>query len=217
VNIHKGLPAIFAPGSPESVRTIDFPKAVTDHPDLKFCAYHSGYFQEGTHPEGKDGLTEWLEVIASIPKKLRKNVYSELGSTFAITLLEGPDQAAHLVGSLLKALGSRNVLWGTDSVWWGSPQFLIDAFKNLQIPAPMQRQFGYPPLTENTKRRILGGNAARLYRIDRKARRCTVPPDSFATMQAEQGGYRTERSLRAYGPRTRREFLSLLLQDPRRT
>ena len=30
VNIHKGLPAIFAPGSEETVRATDFPKAVAD-------------------------------------------------------------------------------------------------------------------------------------------------------------------------------------------
>ena len=215
VNIHKGLPAVFAPGSAESVRTIDFPKAVRDFPELKFCAYHSGYFQEGSHPAGKDGLTEFLEVIQSIPKKLRKNVYAEIGSTFAITLLEGPDQAAHLLGQLLKALGSRNILWGTDSIWWGSPQFLIDAFKTLQIPAPMREQFGYPALTDRAKRRILGENAARLYHLKRRDPRCTVPPDALARLQEEQGGFRSERTLRAYGPRTRREFLALLLQDPR--
>src|SRR5262249_9248755 len=60
VNVHKGLPAIFAPGSPETVRTTDFPKVVRDWPHLRFCAYHSGYFQPSTrsptgttHPEGK--------------------------------------------------------------------------------------------------------------------------------------------------------------------
>jgi hypothetical protein len=51
VNCHKGLPATFAPGSEETVRTTDFPKVVRDWPKLKFCAYHSGYFQ-GDHPDG---------------------------------------------------------------------------------------------------------------------------------------------------------------------
>src|SRR5262249_47383406 len=127
VNVHKGLPAIFAPGSPESVRTTDFPKVVRDWPHLRFCAYHSGYFQPSTrsptgttHPEGKPDISEFLEVIASIPRRDRDRVYAEIGSTFAFKLTrEGPDGAAHLLGKLLKALGPRNVLWGTDSVWWG--------------------------------------------------------------------------------------------------
>jgi uncharacterized protein len=214
VNVHKGLPATFAPGSEEFVRTTDFPKVVRDWPNLKFCAYHSGYFQ-GDHPEGKDGLTEFLEVIASIPKPLRKNVYAEIGSTFGFLLLQGPDQVAHLLGQLLKALGPRNILWGTDSIWWGSPQFLIDAFKVLQIPPAMQQQFGYPPLTDAVKRRILGGNAARLYKVNKRERRCSVPADRLVAIQTDQGGHRAGRSLRWYGAQTRREFLTMLRAERR--
>ncbi len=77
----------------------------------------------------------------------------------------------------------------------------------------MQEQFGYPPLTPRAKRRILGLNAARLYGIDPRARRCTV--DAVDRMRAEQGGFRAGRSLRAYGPRTRREFLALLARGAR--
>ena len=139
------------------MRATDFPKAVHDWPRLSFCAYHSAYFTSADdHPEGKVGLTEWLEVLVSIPKKERNRVYSEIGSSFAIVLSQGPDAAAHFMGQLLKALGPRNILWGTDSIWWGSPQWLIDAFKALTIPEAMQEQFGYPPLTERTKRLILG-------------------------------------------------------------
>jgi len=216
VNVHKGLPAVFAPGSPESVRTTDFPKVVRDWPKLKFCAYHSGYFQGTTHPEGKNGLTEFLEVLGSIPKRERRRIYAELGTTFAYHLLQGADQAAHLIGQLLKALGSRNILWGTDAVWWGSPQWLIDGFKNLQIPASMQEQFGYPPLTKRAKRRIFGENAARLYGVNVRQARCTVPADRLAEVQQEQGGMRAGRTLRVYGPQTRREFFATLAWGERR-
>jgi hypothetical protein len=209
INVHKGLPAIFAPGSEESVRTIDLPKAVNDWPRLSFCAYHSGYFQDGDHPLGLDGLTEFLQVVASIPPAQRRRVYAEIGSTFAVTLLQGPDRAAHLLGQLLLAVGPRNILWGTDSIWWGSPQWLIDAFKTLQIPPAMQAEFGYPALTDTIKKRILGLNAARLYRVSRGRRRCTVPGDALQQLQQEQGGMRAERSLKVYGARTRREFLAI--------
>ncbi len=210
INVHKGLPALFAPGSEETVRATDFPKVVHDWPKLRFCAYHSAYFGTNDHPEGKAGMTEWLEVIASIPTKERKRVYSEIGSTFAIVLGRGPDAAAHFIGQLLKALGPKNILWGTDSIWWGSPQFLIDAFKALTIPEQMQEQFGYPPLTDKTKRRILGLNAARLYGVKPNAKRCTIPASQLAQSQAEQGGLRAGRSLLAHGPTTRREFWKLL-------
>src|SRR6185369_7283800 len=135
--------------------------------------------------------------------------YAEIGSTFAVTLLAGPDQAAHLLGQLLQVLGPYNILWGTDSIWWGSPQWLIDAFKMLQIPPSMQEEFGYPALTDVTKERILGRTAARLYRVRRRQPRCSVPADSLEQVQQQQGGFRADRSLRVYGARTRREFLSI--------
>ncbi|HEV7734741.1 MAG TPA: amidohydrolase family protein [Candidatus Binatia bacterium] len=213
VNCHKGLPAIFAPGSPESVRTTDFPKVVRDFPGLKFCAYHSGYFQGTEHPTGKTGSSEFLELLAAMPVKERRRCYAEIGSTFAIVLTQGPTALAHFIGQLLKTLGSRNILWGTDSIWWGSPQYLIDAFKTLQIPADMQAQFGYPPLTDKAKRRILGENAARLYGVKRGAERCSIPEDRLDQVQAAQGGPREGRDLRWYGPQTRRDFFAMLRRN----
>jgi len=209
VNTHKGLPAIFSPGSEEAVRTLDYPKVLADFPKLRFCAYHSGYFQAGQHPEGKDGISEFIEMAEALPRKHRKRLYAEMGSTFATTLL-GPDmEVAHYVGQLLKTLGSKNILWGTDSIWWGSPQFAIDAFKNLQIPESLQEQFGYPALTTRDKKRIFGKNAAKLYKIKKRKKRCTIPEDTFAEAQRVQGGAREGRSLQVYGARTRREFLEM--------
>jgi predicted TIM-barrel fold metal-dependent hydrolase len=208
VNVHKGLPATFAPGSEESVRTTDLRQAVQNFPDIRFCAYHSGLFQ-GDHPEGKDGISEFIEVVESIPKKLRRNVYAEIGSSFAIKLLEGPEEAARFLGELLKTFGADNILWGTDSIWWGSPQFLIDAFKALQIPASMREQFGYPQLTKRAKKKILGKNAARLYGVKPRERRCAISADRLSGAQVANGGFRTDRSLQVYGARTRREFLSI--------
>ncbi|MCW5893173.1 MAG: amidohydrolase family protein [bacterium] len=214
VNCHKGLPAIFARGSSESVRTTDFPKVVRDFPKLNFCAYHSGWFQDDTHPEGKLGNSEFIEIVQAMPKKHRKRCYAEIGSTFAFILLDqGPEGAARFMGQLLKTFGSRNILWGTDSIWWGSPQFLIDAFKNLQIPAPMREQYGFPQLTERVKKRILGENAARLYGVKRKAKRCTINVDQLATLQEAQGGAREGRSLRWWGPQTRRQFFAMLRRE----
>lgn len=216
VNVHKGLPLTLFPASPQDVRAIDFPKVARDWPSLKFCAYHSAYFTGDSHPEGKRGNSEFLELVGAMSPQERKNIYAEIGSTFPITLLAGPDQAAHLIGGLLKVLGPKNILWGTDCIWWGSPQFLIDAFNSLQIPVPMQEEFGYPPLTPEVKERILGLNAARLYRIKPQKKRCKISGDRLAQLQAERGGVRNAgRSLRWYGPQTRREFLTLLRREGR--
>jgi predicted TIM-barrel fold metal-dependent hydrolase len=209
VNVHKGLATLFGQ-NPEYVRATDFPKVVADWPQLRFCAYHAGYFLSGEHPEGKAGISELIEVVEGMPHKHRKRVYAEIGSTFVTALLlDGPEGAAHLMGQLLKTFGSKRILWGTDSMWWGSPQFAIDAFKNLQIPESMQEEFGYPPLTEKRKQHILGLNAAALYGVKPREPRCSIAPDRIEQMQTALGGFREDRSLRTYGPRTRREFLAL--------
>jgi predicted TIM-barrel fold metal-dependent hydrolase len=221
VNTHKGLPAIFAPGSPETVRTTDYTQAVKNFPKMKFCAYHSGYFQGDTHPEGKQGIDEWIEVLEAMDKRERKRMYSEIGSTFGFLLTadqgDAPGQEqfrlAHLLGRLIRTLGSKNVIWGTDSVWWGSPQFLIDAFKTLQIPSSLQESEGYAPLTDKVKKRILGLNAAKLYGVKPKEERCSVPADRLAQLQAAQGGPREGRDLFALGPQTRRGFMQLLRNE----
>jgi hypothetical protein len=218
VNTHKGLPAIFAPGSPESVRTIDYPQALKNFPKMKFCAYHSGYFQGDTHPEGKTEITEFIEMLEGLPKKDRKRMYAEIGSTFGITLTADQGdpagqekyRSAHLLGQLLKTLGPRNILWGSDSVWWGSPQFLINGFKVLQIPAELQEQFGYPQLTDKVKKRIFGLNAAKLYGVRPKAPRGEVQLDQLQQIQQAQGGPYGGSTLRWYGPQTRRGFLAML-------
>jgi len=209
INVHKGLPNTLFPGSAEYVRTRDFPKVVRDWPDLRFCAYHSGYFLDGSEH------SEFISILEGMDRASRRRVYAEIGSSFAITFLAGPDRAAHFIGRLLKVLGSRNILWGTDAIWWGSPQWLIDAFKALQIPPAMQEEFGYPPLTAKAKRRILGLNAAHLYGVKPREPRCTVPPDAIDRLREAKGGVRAARSLRVYGPRTRREFLALWRREGR--
>jgi len=48
--------------------------------------------------------------------------------------MRGPTTATHLLGKLLKHIGEDNVLWGTDALWYGSPQTRSrpsEAFKSL--------------------------------------------------------------------------------------
>jgi uncharacterized protein len=202
INVHKGLPQILGPMASEYVRSRDLPKVSLDWPRLTFVAYHSGYFGEGP-----SGIEEFLGVVRSI--RGRRNVCAEIGSSWAIVFGRGPETAAHFIGSLLRDVGSGRIVWGTDSIWWGSPQWQIDSFKAFQIPTSMQEKFGYPPLREIDKRRILGLNAARLYRIKVNEKRCEIANDALSKLRADRDFVDANRSMRPYGPRTRREFLAL--------
>ena len=135
------------------------------------------------------------------------NVYAELGSTWRF-LMRDPDSAAHALGKLLKYLGPDNILWGTDSIWYGSPQDQIQAFRSFQISAELQERHGYPALTPDTRARIFGRNALRLYPVPDDVLRTHLGKDAVAHMR-ENHRNRPDPDFLTYGPKTRREFFNL--------
>jgi hypothetical protein len=62
-------------------------------------------------------------------------------------------------------MGSHRVVFGSDSLWYGSPQWQYEAFWRFQIPESLQHRWGYPEITEADRRNILGLNSARLYHV----------------------------------------------------
>lgn len=170
---HKGL----APGPPDPERghPRDLPKAAKDWPNLNFITYHAciqpAFFMYDAFEEVKSGklregvpdiswTTEYATVVAPY-----KNCYAEIGTTWASSIVTFPTLAAHIMGQLMKFMGPDRIVFGSDSVWYGSPQWQIDALWRFQIPEELQKKYGYPALTEDDKRRILGLNSAKLYGI----------------------------------------------------
>jgi hypothetical protein len=80
--------------------------------------------------------------------------------------MSSPDEAAHLLGKLLRYVGEDNVIWGTDCLFYGSPQDQIQAMRSFQISEEYQERYGYPRLTKEIKAKILGLNGAALYGVD---------------------------------------------------
>ena len=76
---------------------------------------------------------------------------------------------AHILGQLLKYFGENKIVFGSDCVYYGSPQWQIEAMWRFEIPDSIRRQYGYPDLTRSAKRKILGLNSARLYRLSSDA------------------------------------------------
>jgi hypothetical protein len=76
-----------------------------------------------------------------------KNIYMELGSTFGQLATTNPTACAHLLGQVIAAFGADHVLWGTDSIWYGTPQWQIEAFRRFEIPDALVEKHGYAPLT----------------------------------------------------------------------
>ena len=93
------------------------------------------------------GRSSWVSDLAEIPEKYGvTNVYGDLGQIFAWTTVAEPRLAAAMMGTLIKGLGADHVIWGTDAVWTGSPQWQIEGLRRLEIPEDMQKKYGFPPL-----------------------------------------------------------------------
>ena len=75
-----------------------------------------------------------------------------------------PHRRGDIMGQFMKFLGEDRIVFGSDSVWYGSPQWQIEALWRFQIPDELRQKYGYPELTE-AKRNILGLNSAKLYGI----------------------------------------------------
>ncbi len=180
--LHKGLPF---PGDPELWSPMDICKAAVDFPDMNFLVYHAGFKSvQQSLPKAADGFAKdahipWTSDLCAWKKKNPqvKNIYMEMGSTFALMVTANPLLAAHVMGMMIEAFGADHVLWGTDSIWWGSPQWQIEAFRRLEIPGELQKRFGYQPLTDDVRRQIFGLNAAKVYGIDPRTKLHPVPDD----------------------------------------
>lgn len=195
--VHKG----FSNGSPYADPK-DVGPAAKANPDISFVVYHSGFDvtplkAEGPYDEtntaGVDRLITTLKQNGIGPGG---NVYAELGSTWRI-LMGNPTTAAHVVGKLLVHFGEDNVMWGTDSIWYGAPQDQIEAFRAFEITPQFQDQFGYPLLTKEIKAKILGLNSARLYGVSPVTGDCTFDRERIAELRQTSADNNT-----TFGPRT---------------
>jgi predicted TIM-barrel fold metal-dependent hydrolase len=209
VAIHKGLPF---PGLPREFATCaDVGPAARLFPDGNFILYHSGF--ETDRREGPYDAAHAERGIDNLVKSLAENgigpggnVYAELGSTWRF-LMRDPTSAAHALGKLIRHVGEDNVLWGTDSIWYGSPQDQIQAFRAFQIDAALVQEHGYAPLSPSVKAKIFGLNGARLYGVDPAAvmRRAATDPIGRRKRAAER-----RPSFATYGPRNDAEYEAFL-------
>jgi len=211
VCIHKGL---FAPAMAEKFPRLlpyadvsDIGRAAKDWPGLNFLVYHSGYRWVGGNPA--DGMAEfdttgrssWVSDLAEIPEKFGvNNVYGDLGQLFAWTSVAEPRLSAALMGILLKGLGSDRVVWGSDAVWTGAPQWQIEGLRRLEIPEDMQKKYGFSPLGSPEgaiKTAMFSGNSARLYGLEKHA--SIVNGDRFSALKTEYRRSGPGRSNLRYG------------------
>jgi predicted TIM-barrel fold metal-dependent hydrolase len=178
--IHKGLP--LGPVADYN-HPRDLIKAARDFPDIDFLVYHAGLLSVSATSQAAEvpWTTEFCQLKKQAPDLT--NIYMELGSTFGQLVTTNPTACAHLLGQIIEAFGADHVLWGTDSIWYGTPQWQIDAFRRFEIPAELVEKHRYTPLTRAVKEQIFGLNAARVFGVDVNAKRNELPTDYLSRIK----------------------------------
>jgi hypothetical protein len=141
----------------------DIGPAARQNPDINFIVYHSGYDSETqTAYPGDDKVNSADRGVNSLVKTLRENgwdasrfvprglehgnvpnVYAEIGATMR-SVMSAPDELAHLLGKLITHVGPRRVVWGTDSLWFGSPQPVIVGLRGFKMSARACQLYNLP-------------------------------------------------------------------------
>lgn len=212
---HKGLPLPWL--DPEYAHPASIVRAAKLYPDLTFICYHSGFepgASEGPYapdgkPEDDKGIDRLIRAHAEAGFRPNQgNLYAELGSTWRYHMSR-PDEAAHMIGKLLKHFGDERICWGTDSLFYGSPQDQIQAFRTFSITDEFREKYRYPQLTDRARRNIFGLNGARAYGLKVSEIKKTQADDPLKNVR-RASRERPNPSFRTYGPKTRRAFLDLI-------
>jgi predicted TIM-barrel fold metal-dependent hydrolase len=212
---HKGLPLVNF--DPEFNHPDDVVAVSRQFPDMQFVIYHAAWDPSQTEGPydpnatiGIDTLLRSLDVHGVPPDD---NVWVDIATLWR-QLLTTPDQAAHALGKLLSRVGAHRVLWGTDAIWYGSPEPQIMAMRTFEITPQFQEAYGYPALTDEVKAGLFGLNAATLFGVDPTATRCGLTQDPLTANISEAAALRDEGALpsawQPHGPTTRRQMLDWL-------
>jgi len=171
VAIHKAIP--FGPVPSGPFVPTDVEGAAAAFPDLHFEIVHGGFAY----------LEETAMQAARFPNVV---VNLEGGSAY---LANSPRKFAELLGTFMYWGGADRIVWATGCIA-GHPRPLVEAFWRFEMPEDLVTDYGYPPLTEETKRDILGGNLARILGLDVEEMKQASAGDEFAgrTEYAEPWG-----------------------------
>ncbi|MFN3258695.1 MAG: amidohydrolase family protein [Ilumatobacter sp.] len=148
VQFHKGVP--FGTENLEWGRPNDLQAPCRDFPEMSFVMHHLAmpYFDET------------VAIAGRFP-----NMYLALSANLTFTAI-APRQVQWQMGNLLAKVGVDKLIYGSEAALAGPPAPYIQAFLDLEIPEDLCDGWGFPQITRDDKRKILGENFARVMGID---------------------------------------------------
>ena len=147
VGVHKGVP--LGPQPIEHTRTFDMDGAAANFPDINFVIFHVGL----------PWLDEVLWQIVRFP-----NLYASIAATVNF-IARQPRVFAEILGKMMWWCGEDKIIYGGEAPIW-HPRWALEEFWNFELPRDIVEERGYPQLTDQAKRKILGINLARLHGMD---------------------------------------------------
>jgi predicted TIM-barrel fold metal-dependent hydrolase len=120
--------------------------------------------------------TAWL--LARYP-----NVYVNLEWTVSL-MFSAPRRFAEVLGSLMYWGGEDRILWSAGAMFV-HPQPVLEAFLDFEMPEDLVEGYGYPRLTEQAKRKMLGENYCRLHGLDVDEVKAAVANDEWAEQRRD--------------------------------
>jgi hypothetical protein len=158
LDIHTGFSWV-PPGKSKYAQPIFLDDVARDFPNLTLVAFHMGYPQ-----------CDELNMVAMG----HPNVYLSL-SLLVPWALSAPRKFGKIIGEALRFVGSERIIWGTDTPGFAfQVKWAVEGFRTFQIPEDMREGYGYPEITDEDRRKIFGGNLAKLLGIDTSTRRILV-------------------------------------------
>jgi hypothetical protein len=106
-----------------------------------------------------------------------------------------------MLGQLIQGLGADHVVWGSDAIWTGSPQWQIEALRRLEIPEDLQKKYGFLPLggpNSEVKQAIFGKNSARIYHYSPEKQKA-LTQDAVSSARAHYDQFGDGRTNLRYG------------------
>jgi uncharacterized protein len=123
--------------------------AAANFPDINFVIFHVGL----------PFIDETCCQLIRYP-----NFYASVAATINF-IVRSSRQFAEWLGKLMFWCGEDEIIYGSETSIW-HPKWALEAFWNFELPQDLVEGYGYPQLTEQAKRKILGENLLRLSGMD---------------------------------------------------
>jgi len=148
LTVHTGM-AYVVPQPTKYTLPILLDDVLLDFPELKIIAYHMGW--------------PYHEELIGLAGK-HQNLYLRLSGIVG-WLARAPYRGYHMIGEALQWVTADRIVMGLD-LPYDDMKWAVDYIRTLEMPEELQEKWGYEPITDEIRAKILGLNLARLTKIE---------------------------------------------------